>query len=119
MNSSQVAEAVAVVAVLVAALVLTVAQWRVLARPEPRTRAYVIAWLVSVSAIAGFRSLMDYMVGNSTTERVLLNVTWMAAPCALSLFFASRFMRPAPRGPRQLLVLFVFHAVMMAIVSYI
>ena len=111
MTSSQSALLVAGVSVLLSALVLTTAQRRVIARPEPRTASYVVAWLVTVAVLGGLRSASDYMVGNTSTSRMLFSFAWMAAVCALALFLGHRVRQPAQ--------LFILHTVVMALFSYI
>lgn len=123
MNSSQSALLVSGVSILLSAVVLATAQRRVLARPEPRATAYVVAWLVTVALLGGLRSASDYMVGNASLSRLFFNVGWIAAASAFSLFVGDRVVRGARRAggtgaPRPLL-LFMLHAVVMALVSYI
>jgi len=115
MNSSQVARMVGAVLILLSALVLATAQQRALRRPEPRTHAYLVAWLVTVALIGGLRSASDYMVGNASTGRTLLGFAWTAAACALSLFVSHRVVRGGP----EFFLRFALHAVVMALVSYI
>src|SRR5688572_18776977 len=113
MTSSQSALLVAAVSVLLSALALATAQRRVLARPAPHMTSYIVAWLVTVALLGALRSASDYMVGNTSTSRMLFNVAWTGAACAFSLFIGHRVLSAAQRAggsaPPRFLLLFVLH----------
>jgi len=68
-TSSEIARFALIAQIVVAALVITSAQLRVLRRAEPRRSAYIVAWLVCTAVIAGIVWLTDAQVGNATTSR--------------------------------------------------
>ena len=94
MNSSQIALIASLVPVLVSGLVLASAQARVLKRPAPRRRAYVIAWIASAVFLAAFRTLTDYVVGSATVPGALRHLAVVGAFSAASLFAADTLARP-------------------------
>ena len=112
MNSSQTALVVGVASILISAGVLTTAQLRVLARPEPRTKVYLVAWLVTLALLGGLRTASDFMVGTASPGRIAFSLAWIAIASAVALVAGHRV-------PRKASLIFVVHAVVMTLASYI
>ena len=85
MNSTQIARLITIAVGVVATLVLTSAQLRVVQRPAPRHGRYLVAWVVCALVLGGLVSATDRLVGQVDTVRSIVNVVSAGAVSALAL----------------------------------
>src|SRR5688572_26177006 len=118
MTSTEIAQLVIAAKIGIAALVLTSLQSRVLRRPPPRRRAYLLAWVVCVVIVGGLIWVTDIQVGNtSLTRRVnsaLLVGGVGATALAAGAWVHGRFPREGKRGLRGLALFLTHLAIVLA-----
>ena len=122
MSSSESARLVLCAVWLVATLVLTSAQLRVLAGSPPRTRRYVVAWVVSTLILGGLLHVMDRMIGAIDWRRQLMNVCVAGTVAVAGLVAGTGLARwklwHRLHGSLRFLVLLLAEAVVVFAVGY-
>lgn len=122
MNSSEIARTALIAVWIVATLLLTSAQLRVLASTSNRRKRYIIAWLVCLVVLGGLLSAMDGATGSIGMTRRLGNFALAATVSAVSLavggWWASRSARANVRGAARFLTLALIHALVVLVISY-
>jgi hypothetical protein len=84
-SSSQVARIAIFTLWILAAMIATSAQLRVVAAPAGRALRYGIAWLICTGILGGLLVAMDRITGNTGTTRVVGDVALGAFVCAVAL----------------------------------
>ncbi|MEX2177835.1 MAG: hypothetical protein WD801_03935 [Gemmatimonadaceae bacterium] len=84
LNSSQTARAIQIALVAVAAMLITSAQFRVLAGPPSRVR-YAVAWLVGSVVLGALGAYLDTMVGLTAIGDRVLNFVGAAVHVLVGL----------------------------------
>ena len=110
MNSSEMALAIRVAMIGVAAMLFTAAQLRVLAGSPPRRTRYIVAWLVSAVILAALGTYLDSLVGRAGMSERAQGLFFAAAAAAIALTAGHRlsqspFWMTAGRGRRVTLLL--------------
>ena len=124
MNSSQIASVVGAATVIVAALVLTSAQTRVLARNERRLPAYLTAWVVCTLVLGVFIWLTELMVGKGSLRHAVRSILMMGVATGFALLVndrvvdARRRLSPPP-GRLATLLIFAVHMVVLTLLFLI
>jgi hypothetical protein len=85
LTSSQLATVIRVALIAVAALVLTAAELRVIAKPPPRRVRYVVAWLACSAILGGLAIYLDTRVGLTAPGDRVLSVAGAALLSAAAL----------------------------------
>ena len=102
MSSSQIARVVLGALWLIATLLLTSAHTRVLAKPQPSRRRYIVAWLVCVVVLGALLSAMDNVTGRGDRARVISDFAIAAVMTAAALGAAAWWThRPAWADKRR------------------
>lgn len=122
MSSSESARLVLLAVWLVAVLVLSSAMLRVLAGSPPRSRRYVVAWLVSTLVLGGLLFLMDKMLATVDWSRQLANLRLAGIVSAVGLVAGSLLARLSfwtrQRGAVRFVVLVLVQAAIVFVVGY-
>jgi hypothetical protein len=121
-SSSQIARSVLLALWIVAALTLTSAQLRVVARAGNRRVRNLVAWLVCTLVLGGLLVAMDRATGKIETTRGIADVSLGAFVSAAALAAGSWFAnRPEWEDQGRLarfLTLFFFHVLVVLITAF-
>lgn len=119
MNSTQIARLITIAVGVVATLVLTSAQLRVVQRPAPRGGRYLVAWVVCALVLGGLVSATDRIVGQSDTMRSIVNFATAGAVSALALgigmWWTDRSRWATAGSTSRLLTLLTIHGLTIAL----
>lgn len=122
MNSSQIARAVLGAVWIVAVLLLTSAQLRVVARPPPRRRRYAVASLVCALVGGWLLSAMDRATGRAESARIVADFALAALVAAAGLAAGAWWTRRPDwmnrRGPARFLTLALIHGFVVLVLGY-
>lgn len=122
MNSSEIARTVLIAVWIVATLLLTSAQLRVLASTSNRRKRYIIAWLVCLVVLGGLLSAMDSATGSIGVTRRVANFALAATVSAVALAAGEWWTRrPAwanMRGTARFLTIALIHALVVLVIGY-
>ena len=119
MTSSDIARAVLVAMLGIAALLVTSAQLRVVEHPDRRARRYGVAWLVCVVVMTGLMWVTDAQVGNDDWQRRLAGVAVIGGIFAAALAAGAWWTaRPASRSRGRAISLFLIHALVIVAGSW-
>ena len=119
MTSSQIAQTMLLAFWAVATMILTSAQLRVIKRPPPRRKAYVVAWLICSLLLGALLTMTDREVGVSEPSRVATNLALCAGVSGLALAAGEWWTRSTSRlGPMSALTLFFVHAIVVLVIGH-
>lgn len=122
MTSSEIARTAQFAYLLIAALLFTSAQLRVLEKPTSRRRRHGVAWLVCTLVLGAFAATTDHFTGSTALSRKVADFALAAVICAISLGAGAWWTtRPAWArlgGGARLMTLALIHAVVVFVASY-